>query len=167
MEPFYNHFKFRHQVDDHNAKRHKPISLEETWSTKWYAHRVFAFLLAVTEVNVKLMMDYLQDKKDENPTAMIDFRKKLVKELIENPYLVGEEEGVSPRNLHVRQQAIHHLMEKPPQFTAKFDGRAWKRSCVQYLQQCCKYRRKMRTYCACDKTIFYCVPCFANHFNEV
>ena len=29
-EPFFNHFKFRHQVDDHNNARHSPISLEES-----------------------------------------------------------------------------------------------------------------------------------------
>jgi hypothetical protein len=29
-EPFYNHFKYRHQVDNHNNRRHSPISLEES-----------------------------------------------------------------------------------------------------------------------------------------
>ena len=29
-----NHFKFRHAVDDHNAKRHAPISLEYVCATK-------------------------------------------------------------------------------------------------------------------------------------
>jgi hypothetical protein len=29
MEPFHNHFKFCHQVDDHNNSMHFPLSLEE------------------------------------------------------------------------------------------------------------------------------------------
>ena len=32
-EPFHNHFKFCHQVDDHNNSRHSPLSLEERWAT--------------------------------------------------------------------------------------------------------------------------------------
>ena len=32
IEPFYNYFKCRHQVDDHNTIRHSPISLEESSS---------------------------------------------------------------------------------------------------------------------------------------
>ena len=49
-----NHYKFRHSVDDHNGLRHFPISFKESWATKLWPTRVFAFLLAITEVNVKL-----------------------------------------------------------------------------------------------------------------
>jgi hypothetical protein len=53
-EVVYNHYCYRHVIDDHNAKWHSPISLEVTWATKWWPHRVFTFLLGVTEVNVML-----------------------------------------------------------------------------------------------------------------
>jgi hypothetical protein len=53
-EPFFNHFKFRHQVDDHNNARHSPISLEESINTKDWKIRVFTFILAVVEVNARL-----------------------------------------------------------------------------------------------------------------
>jgi hypothetical protein len=53
-EVVYNHFRYRHVIDDHNSKCHYPISLEGTWATKWWPHCVFAFLLAVMEVNVML-----------------------------------------------------------------------------------------------------------------
>ena len=33
-EVINNHFSYRHAVDDHNAKRHSPISLEVLWATK-------------------------------------------------------------------------------------------------------------------------------------
>jgi hypothetical protein len=44
-EVIFNHFENRHSVDDHNAKRHQPISLEQTWATKNWADRQFAFFL--------------------------------------------------------------------------------------------------------------------------
>ena len=45
-EPFLNHSKFRHQVDDHNNARHDPISLlEESVSTKDWKIRVFMLSL--------------------------------------------------------------------------------------------------------------------------
>jgi Transposase IS4 len=31
-----NHYRFRHAVDDHNAKRHAPISFEKRWGTKYW-----------------------------------------------------------------------------------------------------------------------------------
>ena len=33
-EVVHNHFQNRHSVDDHNAKRHSPISIEVVWATK-------------------------------------------------------------------------------------------------------------------------------------
>ena len=42
-EVIHNHFKGRHAVDDHNAKRHSPISLEVVWASQWWPNRVFAF----------------------------------------------------------------------------------------------------------------------------
>ena len=50
-EVIHNHFMFQHAVDDHNGKRHSPISLEVVWATKRWANMVFAFLLSITEVN--------------------------------------------------------------------------------------------------------------------
>ena len=48
---FYNHFRFRHLIDDHNNLRHQSPSLEETWVTHRWPNRVFSFVLAVAEVN--------------------------------------------------------------------------------------------------------------------
>jgi hypothetical protein len=45
-EPFLNHFKYRHQVDDHNNLRHSLISLEESLSTRDWNVRFFSFILA-------------------------------------------------------------------------------------------------------------------------
>ena len=50
-EVIHNHFQYHHAVDDHNAKRHSPISIEVVWATKRWPNRVFCFLLSITEVN--------------------------------------------------------------------------------------------------------------------
>ena len=60
-EVIHNHFMFRHAVDDHNGKRHSPISLEVVWATKRWANRVFAFLLSITEVNCFLAQSHFMD----------------------------------------------------------------------------------------------------------
>ena len=86
------HFLFQHLVDDHNNKRHLPISNEEIWARKWWPTRVFAFLLAVTEVNVSLgMVEFC----DNAPTSQIEFRKKLADVLINNEYF-NEEDDKTP-----------------------------------------------------------------------
>jgi hypothetical protein len=59
-EPFYNHFKFRHQVDDHNNLRQSPIFLEESLNTKDWKLRVFSFVLAPVEVNARLAFAFSQ-----------------------------------------------------------------------------------------------------------
>jgi len=62
-EVVHNHFQYRHIVDDHNAKRHSPISLEMSWATKWWPNRVFAFLLAITEINVYACKEFVFEKQ--------------------------------------------------------------------------------------------------------
>ena len=79
-----NHFLYQHAVDDHNQKIHMPISMEETWGTKRWLNHVFAFLLAVMEVNVMLATYFFK----ETYSGMLDFQKVLAKELIDsNNYL--------------------------------------------------------------------------------
>ena len=41
QQPFQLHFKYQHQVDDYNNKRHAPIFLERTWATKFYPDHNF------------------------------------------------------------------------------------------------------------------------------
>ena len=41
-QPFGLHFRYCHQVDDHNNRRHAPISIERTWATKFCPDRNFA-----------------------------------------------------------------------------------------------------------------------------
>ena len=56
---FGNHFRYHHQVDDHNSHCHAPISIETTWKTKYWPDQNFAHFLAVSEVNMNLVRDDL------------------------------------------------------------------------------------------------------------
>ena len=58
LKPYSDHYKYRHMVDDHNNLRHSATSFEDTWATHRWPNRVFAFLLAVTEVNIFLWLRY-------------------------------------------------------------------------------------------------------------
>ena len=78
-----NHFMYCHSVDDHNNKRHSPMSLEVIWATKFWPNHVFAFLLGVTKVNVNLAATYFCGQE---PTGQIEFRKLLAKTSIYNTY---------------------------------------------------------------------------------
>ena len=82
-ETIHNHFKYRHIVDDHSAKRQSPMCLEETWLTHWLANRGFVFILAVSEVSAMLCETYFSQTKQPR---MLDFRKQLASELITNYY---------------------------------------------------------------------------------
>ncbi len=76
-EPFYHHYKYWYLVDVRNHRRHSPISLEDTLATKYWPCRVFAFLLAVSEVNAKLASEYFGTNEGKEKLNTIEFRKKL------------------------------------------------------------------------------------------
>ena len=52
---FPNHFKFQHDVDDHNIPSHSKPSLEATWIFQRWSNRFFSFLLSISEVNCYLV----------------------------------------------------------------------------------------------------------------
>ncbi len=57
-KPFDWHFCHCHIVHDHNNLWHSSPALEETWLTQSWAIYVFTFLLAITEVNLYLIMQF-------------------------------------------------------------------------------------------------------------
>jgi hypothetical protein len=84
-------------VDGHNAKRYSPISLEVVWTTKIWTNRVFAFLLAITEVNfMSEFMYFCAENCDCD--GMLEFQKFLVKELIRKKSFVGKASNVLQRS---------------------------------------------------------------------
>ena len=63
-QPFRMHYKFRHQVDDNNNRRHSPISVDRTWATKFWEDRNCAWYIATSEVKTNLALGHFrQDDK--------------------------------------------------------------------------------------------------------
>ena len=106
-----NHFQNCHSVDDHNAKRHSPISIEVVWATKQWPNYVFAFLFAITEVNCFLSESHFTSRKHN---SMMDYRKELTNALIENWYLVQEKLAERQRSTRIQQEISHGLVSLPP-----------------------------------------------------
>ena len=72
-------------MDEHNAYQHDfgkkhGLSLEETWKTTRCTNLVFAFILAVSEVNAYLAMRYFGGLN----MTQLEFWKKLTFEFIHN-----------------------------------------------------------------------------------
>ena len=89
-EVVHNHFQNHHAIDDHNTKRHSPISIEVMWAMKHWPNHVFAFLLSITEVNCFLAESCFTSRKSD---SMMEFRKALAHQLIENCFLEQESRG--------------------------------------------------------------------------
>ena len=174
---FDNHFLYRHIVDDHNHLRHLIPSIEQTWSTCHWPNRVFAFLLAITEVNMFKAMTYFI----WTPLGMLDtpkdlhtFRKYLAFELINNPYI--EEsidvagEGETRRKSRRLVSKKDHCLETAPFFAENFvAGKLKCTSPSQYAKHRCKTRgckKRVRTYCSCSVGAWMCNGCFGDHRAE-
>ena len=85
-QPFGLHFSYRHQVDNHNNRRHSHISLYRTWDTKFFPDRNFAWYLAVTEVSTALASGNFQNCGDIMPT--LDFWRQVAIQCMENAILI-------------------------------------------------------------------------------
>ena len=129
-EPFANHFLYRHCVDDHNNLRHSGISIEETWRTHRWVNRVFAFLLAISEVNAFLAFRYfIWDKKDK--MELLQFRRLLALALINNEWH-GELAEESPVT---RKRKMMHSLTCAPPHASKFAYGKWICSAKATYQQ--------------------------------
>ena len=151
-EVVHNHFLYCHAVDDHNGKRHSPISLEV----------VFAFLMSITEVNCYLAESYFTSRKSN---SMLDFRKSLSHQLIENDYFDQEAESQHRRSTRIQEGIGHRLMSLPP-YKEILGGRMVPCDSKYPPKKCNFCRREVRTYCKCTPGIHICSHCFADHIQE-
>jgi hypothetical protein len=162
IEPISNHFKYRHQIDDHNNRRHSPISIEKTWATKFWPDRNFAWFLAVTEVNTNLARGYFGGQT----LPQLVFRKKLAWEMIN--YNLEGNAGEEDARMSLRSSRNHELISLKP-FQDRWCAKTKKFQMVKakYQQQrCYNYatcKKQVRTYCRCSKGLFLCVECYGEH----
>ena len=104
-----NHFLYQHSVNGHNNKQHSPISWEVVWGMKYWPNHVFAFLLAVTEVNVNLAAQYFGGIKQ---IGQIEFRKLLAKTLIFSLYYDDKNDN-TPEKKQKQHDSGHCLIKLP------------------------------------------------------
>jgi hypothetical protein len=165
-EVIANHYKYRGMVDSHNAKRHSPISLETTWATKSWPNRVFAFLLAVSEVNSFCAWKNDVKRGEKTYESVLDFRKELARQLVNNPYLMSEklrspERIRKSRRLTVGEEHVLLTLAKK----TKFSKSTIVASVAEYPQfKCVTCDRKVRTYCRCTPGMIRCSTCFPKHY---
>ena len=60
--PFDWYFRYCHAVENHNKLRHTFSSIKYTWVTDWWECRVFAFILAISEVYTILILRYFVNR---------------------------------------------------------------------------------------------------------
>jgi Transposase IS4 len=172
-EPFENHYLYRHAVDDHNNLRHSDISLEETWVTHRWENRVFAFILAITEVNVYLAMRFFVWRcGNKVPVTFIQFRRQLAKALIKNDHMTVEEEDNTPRksSKRLKQQRGHDKLVAP-NHARSYDGSKWILAAMdRYQKYTCRTdgcQKLIRTYCSCTPGHWMCDDCYVRHRVKV
>ena len=81
-QPFGLHFRYLHQVYEHNNIMHAPISIERTRATKLWPDRNFICYLDVTEVNTALADGHFRKGGKLIPT--LHFRRKIAHKMMEN-----------------------------------------------------------------------------------
>ena len=161
-EVIANHYKYRDSVDSHNARRQSPIALEETWATDRWPNRIFAYILATTEVNANLANAAFGTEKKLLP--QLKFRQSLAKELINNPYRTAELNKASniKRSKRIAESLGHDLVGIPPGM--KFSGVRLVKAQTKYpLRKCECGKARVRTYCTCSPGTIWCIQCFASH----
>ena len=142
----------------YNFKIHQPISLEVVWATQDWSRRPFAFLLAMTEVNVKLASEHCGGCEDKE---MIAFCKQFAQELINNAYL--KTEAAEPHSSACWHKEMDHVVISLP-CGDKFCGTEMVVSKSSYPQaSCIRCHAKTRSYCKCSPGIHHCQHCFFEH----
>ena len=69
------HFRYRHQVDDHNNQGQAQISIETTWATKFWYERNFNWYLSVSTVSLNIAHGHFQ--KGHELTHTLQFQREL------------------------------------------------------------------------------------------
>ena len=129
-----NKYNYCGAVDEHNAywygcgTKHG-LSLEGKWKTTRWSNRVFAFILAVSEVNAYLTMRYF----GELNITQLKFWKKIAFKLIHNTLESGTEEERPERRRNTRRNTLHKIATAAP--NSDFEGGKWVKKYKQKYQQ--------------------------------
>ena len=165
-----NHYLYRGSVDEHNSKRHDGgggagISLERSWKTMRWENRVFAFVLAVCEVNAFLARVHFRKASE----IQMDFKKKLCFELITHLDDVKNSGTENTPQRRLTRRTANHRLEKAPPYSKFYEGQWQRLTSYKYQTYRCTHdgcKKRVRTVCSCSRDIWRCESCFAIHFAE-
>ena len=112
-EPFYCHYLYRGDVDNHNDMRHdggtkQKVGLENAWITHRWSIGVFTFFIACTEVNSILCLRYFLKKDEEFRVFVL----RLDYSLIHNEFLGNKSDIYNLETLR-NNKRVHHLDTAP------------------------------------------------------
>ena len=163
------HFRYRHQVDDHNNRRHAPISIERTWATKFCPDRNFAWYLAVTEVNMALAYGHFRKGRKLIPT--LQFRRKLAHEMMENNIGGDTVDYGSPRRTTFTPSIVACTLLKVKKHEGSYDRKSKIQKVKQEYQKqrCANFKtcnQWIRSFCKCSLGLFMCNGCLVEHKVE-
>lgn len=164
-KPFANHFFYCHEVDDHNNLCHAVLSIDGSWITHRWANKVFAFLLAVTEVNVYLSFIFFVWSAKDCP-KLLNFRQIMAWTFIYNDYLQTE---VGEVRKSKRVRVFRHNLVSAPLFARNCVSGKWDYLAKKNQQYTCKTtgcQNMIRTYCTCSVGHWMCKDCHLNHIVE-
>eukprot|EP00957_Ditylum_brightwellii_P171121 13026304-Ditylum_brightwellii.AAC.1 len=93
------------QIELKNSSNMSKPCIEKNWVTAFWENRVFAFVLAISEVNTWLAKQYFV--ADENYMTILQMRTQLASELVCNPYLdiIGETDNDVIENVDTRRKS--------------------------------------------------------------
>ena len=108
---------------------------------KWWPNRVFAFIIAITEVNTNLAHGWFcgpEGTKKALPS--IEFRKKLAFEMMNNELDDDGHVGESPsvKRSRKRSEIVGHAFESIPPFCGQWVNGSWTKVGTKYLQKTCE-----------------------------
>ena len=158
-------------VDDHNALRHMVPSIEGTWTTDRWANRVFAYLLATSEINGYLAMRHWVWNGEKKETVHYH-RKRLALEMIKwakEHEDDDNDEAKGPTTRRKCQRVEHEYLSAPPH-AKNWDERRWIVPAKnQYQQYVCKTpgcKAQVRAYCICTPAVWRCRNCYDQHLVD-
>lgn len=161
-EVVHNHYTYRDAVDNNNKCRMYPIAIEESNKTTRWENRVHNFLTAVSETNARCAAHKIFGYDD---LSQIEFRRRLAKELIHNPYRQRQEAviRVSPRKRLLK--VVHGLCHIPAGKTFQH-GRLVNCAGKYNQWKCYGCPARVRTYCKCIPGHILCEDCWVKHIFD-
>ena len=122
-----NHYLLRGSVDTHTRWGHdgganQGLSITETWDTVHWKNCVFAFIIAITEVNAYLTIAQFHGNQEDFEI----FERKLAQELIHNEL----DQDITQKHTRARSNKhkyIKHSLHSVPLYLKFINGK-WKKS---------------------------------------